>query len=1083
MGADWDKASYTCFCFFFFLGIAFVNGLIAGASYISERYTTVSFTGNSHINIRNLQPADGEAMTQHLASDFVAGGHVVADLAGSTVRFDGHTHVGVYLDDSVTGSFSRHIVGGNVSMGGTVGSSLSHAHVGSVFLHVGNGVVFDKVVAGGHYAGNAQGRYSITGMSQLTISGGHYTNAVTAGTYIDRVSNTSEVDVLSSSLQISGGIYDGTVSGASYVRIGSDAGTTFTHADVYVRVSGGHLNKGLVGGLSLGNATAVADIGLIGMELVGGVLNGPITGGVYAAASTVRSVTGTVENVDISLEGATVNGNLYGGAFLAREATNASLTVNNVGISVFAGTLNGNIYAAGAQRGASALVVGNTHVTLSLGADFAEGVVVSGGFETALGTVTGTRSLTLQGTATTIEDANGLIRVADYHNVTVRDFDRVSNAGDVSIARLEGDKVIHKDGAGTLTVGALGENSRLALDGGALRLASVENLTSVSGSGALLLHTQGTVQAGEMMQKSAGLEGGLTMESGTLAVSGEVQTLAQGIHMGGAGLGMADGSTLSGALELDAATTATVQGAASISAAISGDSLAVEGTGTLTLMSGNSMSSLAVNGGTVVAGSASALGKGTVSVAAGATLALDAAVSELTTLTLADGATLALNGSLAGKTVLEADNIALSGNLTLKFNGALTTGDTFTLAGAVASSAIWNIVTEERSSISTFVSGDSIVFTVNSAGAATLVWNGENGAVWNHENTAWLNADKADSFITNDHVSFGDADTRNVTVTSEGVQVGSLLITADGYNFSGGDISAAQITVMNKVSPEGTPEGTTAHINSVLRSSGDVHYSGSGMLVLSGGQDIAGSLNINSGYVQVLHSEGLAGGVQLEENGTLVLNEAGKEWQGGSIRGTGVVDLMGTYRASDLHDAFVLAAEGPSFQGTIAMEGGSRFIMDADSTAPFADVTFLVEQGSGFLMDTQHALTSDIELTLNGFLGFNRDGVLTGTVTVDGGGTLQVAEGIKATLNGRLVGREDGGELTLLGGGLLEIGGLKGSASLLVQDGDLSVSSAASLGKLTLAGNNTLSLVKGQLLTVDSLELNGDNALAFSGEL
>ncbi len=1080
LGGNYGNGSFTGDSFVSLGGEAQVHRLIAGGSYSGGQGARLNFTGNSHINIRNLQPADGAEMTQYLGSDFVAGGHVVADLANGIVRFDGHTHVGLYLDDDVTGSFSRHIAGGNVSMGGTAGSSLSQAHVGSVFLHVGNGVVFDKVIAGGHYAGNALGQFSITGMSQVTISGGHYLNSVTAGTYLNNMNGASQVDIVSSSLQISGGIYDGNVSGGSIVRIGSSAVTTFTLDDVHVLVSGGHLNKGLTGGLHLGNANAVADIGTVTMVLMGGVYNGSIVGGIHAATASTRSVTGSVENVAISLKGATVNGNIYGGALLAREAANAELRVGNIGIDVYAGTLNGNIYAAGTQRGDSALVVGDTHVTLAPGASYADGIVVSGGFENGLGTVTGTRSLTLQGTTELVENGDQTVTEYGgyYSNIIVRDFDRVTNAGDVGIARLEGDKEIHKAGAGTLTVGSLGENSRLVVDAGALRLGSVENLASVGGNGALLIDAKGSVQAADMMQKAESLTGTLTMESGTLAVSGEVQTLTQGIHMDGAGLSMADGASLGGRLVLDSATTATVAGSASLSADISGSAaLSMAGAGTLTLSGNNSIDALAVNSGTVVAGSASALGSGAVSVAGGATLALDAAVDGLGSLTLADGATLALNGSLGRETVLGADSITLGGNLTLRFNGELTAGESFTLAGSISGQASWDIVTDVRSSISTASGENSIVFTIDSVGAASLSWAGGEGATWNNaaDNAVWMNGGSADHFVSNDLVSFGQSGDRVVAVAGEGVQAGKVSFTADGYQLTGGSISTGAIAVETM--------GMTAHLASMLRSEGGVTYSGEGMLVLEGGQDIGGSLDIGSGYVQLLHSEGLRSGVELGESGTLVLNMAGQEWLGGSIRGTGTVDLMGTYRATDLRDAFVFTESGNSFRGTVSMEGGSRFIMDADLTAPFADVTFKVEQGSGFLMDTERVLASDIELSFNGFLGFNRNGALSGTVKVDRLGTLYVGPDVTATLSGRLDGSDDGGELTMLGGGLLEIGGIEGTGSLVVQEGNLSVGSAASLGSLTLVGGNTLSLVNGQLLTVKSLELGGHVAFAFAGEL
>lgn len=119
----------------------------------------------------------------------------------------------------------------------------------------------------------------------------------------------------------------------------------------------------------------------------------------------------------------------------------------------------------------------------------------------------------------------------------------------------------------------------------------------------------------------------------------------------------------------------------------SNGSIALSGAGTLTISAANNMTGgLAVNSGTLVANHASALGKGSVTVASGATLEIAKGItaSGFSSLNFAEGANAAINGTLAlsnDAVTLHSLTMGASGLLELNsHNGTLTTS-TLTVSG------------------------------------------------------------------------------------------------------------------------------------------------------------------------------------------------------------------------------------------------------------------------------------------------------------------------------------------------------------------------------------------------------------------
>lgn len=190
-----------------------------------------------------------------------------------------------------------------------------------------------------------------------------------------------------------------TVKGSAYG--GSEAGHVLTATQV--NMSGGTVGRNVYGGGNLGDVGLyTTDAGDSNIYAEGkGVCHVSITGGILGPENNTNSKIGNVfgagkgegttftcekamvNTTTVSIEGGTVNGNVYGGGEVGRVESNTTVTV---GSATGTGSLvvKGSVFGAGAgleTHGYSALVRGNTAVTVQGNAHVEKNVY--GGGETA----------------------------------------------------------------------------------------------------------------------------------------------------------------------------------------------------------------------------------------------------------------------------------------------------------------------------------------------------------------------------------------------------------------------------------------------------------------------------------------------------------------------------------------------------------------------------------------------------------------------------------------------------------------------------------------------------------------------------
>jgi hypothetical protein len=190
-----------------------------------------------------------------------------------------------------------------------------------------------------------------------------------------------------------------TVKGSAYG--GSEAGHVLTATQV--NMSGGTVGRNVYGGGNLGDVGLyTTDAGGSNIYAAGkGICQVSISGGIVGPENNTNSKIGNVfgagkgegttftcekamvNTTTVSIEGGTVNGNVYGGGEVGRVESNTTVTV---GSATGTGSLvvKGSVFGAGAgleTHGYSALVRGNTAVTVQGNAHVEKNVY--GGGETA----------------------------------------------------------------------------------------------------------------------------------------------------------------------------------------------------------------------------------------------------------------------------------------------------------------------------------------------------------------------------------------------------------------------------------------------------------------------------------------------------------------------------------------------------------------------------------------------------------------------------------------------------------------------------------------------------------------------------
>jgi autotransporter-associated beta strand protein len=299
--------------------------------------------------------------------------------------------------------------------------------------------------------------------------------------------------------------------------------------------------------------------------------------------------------------------------------------------------------------------------------------------------------------------------------------------------------------------------------------------------------------------------------------------------------------------------------------------------------------------------------------------------------------------------------------------------------------------------------------------AASYTWTGTgSGGTWQNGQsgnfgTTYNNAN--DSTVT-------FAGTAENVALSGTVQAGSLIFTSGGYELNSGSLTVGQGAIT-------TDTGTTT-INSVLEGTAGLIKSGTGALLLTGANTVAGAVSITGGTLQI-GSDGALGNAanDVANNGTLKTTSNTSLGSGRDITGSGSLDIGGGTTLT-VNGAFNQTATTLANSGTLDLQGATRSV--GNLTVNAAGTV----NGSGAISAT--GLTTGLT---SGTASIN-----PGIVFSAGDKALNVASGGTLDLNGALSNGAGTGRIVKTGAGTLilsadnNMGGIRiGAAGATMTDG------------------------------------------------
>ncbi|HGB3579223.1 TPA: fibronectin-binding autotransporter adhesin ShdA [Salmonella enterica subsp. enterica serovar Oslo] len=499
-----------------------------------------------------------------------------------------------------------------------------------------------------------------------------------------------------------------------------------------------------------------------------------------------------------------------------------------------------------------------------------------------------------------------------------------------------------------------------------------------------------------------------------------------------------------GTFTVDAGDTFTVTSELDETAATSnwdGKTLFKEGDGTLILSNtANDYGNTNINGGTLSANDAAALGSG------------DVAIAENAKLELSQG-TLDNNVTGEGQIVKSgSDELIVTGDN--NYSGGTTISDGTLIAdhadslgtGAVANSGVLQVGEGELEN--TLSGSGSLMKT----GTGELTLSGDNsysGGTTITDGT--LTADHADSLgtgaVANSGVlQVGEGELEN-TLSGSGslVKTGTGELTLNGDNdYSGGTTIDDGVLIADNADSLGT--GAVANsgvlqvgegeLENTLSGSGSLVKTGTGELTLSGDNSYSGGTTITDGTLTADHADSLGSG-DIDNSGVLQVGEGELE---NTLSGSGSLVKTGT-------GELTLSGDN-TYSGGTTITGGTLTADHADSLGTGAIANSGVLQvGEGELENTLSGSGSLVK-TGTGELTLSGDNSYSGGTTISDG-TL-----IAANVNA-------------LGGGNIDNSG----TLMLDAEGEFN------LANVTTQSGATTELAKGTTLNVDSLTQQADSTL------
>ncbi|HAU3269279.1 TPA: fibronectin-binding autotransporter adhesin ShdA [Salmonella enterica subsp. salamae] len=499
-----------------------------------------------------------------------------------------------------------------------------------------------------------------------------------------------------------------------------------------------------------------------------------------------------------------------------------------------------------------------------------------------------------------------------------------------------------------------------------------------------------------------------------------------------------------GTFTVDAGDTFTVTSELDETAATSnwdGKTLFKEGDGTLILSNtANDYGNTNINGGTLSANDAAALGSG------------DVAIAENAKLELSQG-TLDNNVTGEGQIVKSgSDELIVTGDN--NYSGGTTISDGTLIAdhadslgtGAVANSGVLQVGEGELEN--TLSGSGSLMKT----GTGELTLSGDNsysGGTTITDGT--LTADHADSLgtgaVANSGVlQVGEGELENtLSGTGSLVKTGTGELTLNGDNdYSGGTTIDDGVLIADNADSLGT--GAVANsgvlqvgegeLENTLSGSGSLVKTGTGELTLSGDNSYSGGTTITDGTLTADHADSLGSG-DIDNSGVLQVGEGELE---NTLSGSGSLVKTGT-------GELTLSGDN-SYSGGTTITGGTLTADHADSLGTGAIANSGVLQvGEG-----------ELENTLSGSGSLVKTG--TGELTLSGDNSYS---GATTITDGTLI----AANVNALGSGNIDNSG----TLMLDAEGEFN------LANVTTQSGATTELAKGTTLNVDSLTQQADSTL------
>ncbi|MBT9449235.1 hypothetical protein ICN84_03995, partial [Akkermansia glycaniphila] len=464
-----NNATLTGNVYLSIAGNAQISGSIIGGG-TSAHMNNNLIVGNTYVTVRNVQYTTGAPNYNSVRKDMVIGGSAYESNYSSFANIQGNTNVLLELSDYVASAtaannnFVKLIIGGSAATGDTGTYNISGST--SVRIHANDAVNFTQSVYAGSFTTN--GPATIGGSASLEISGGIFAQSVFAGSYADN--NRTATIGNGTTLKVSGGTFAQAVYGGSYTVSGTS-------------------------NITIGGA--------INAEISGGVFNANVYGGSFVNGTGTAEFTASINGISMTVTGGTFNGTLYGGSNCVRNLATSGIAQGAISLNLQGGSFH-SVYAGGVLTQASPLTATSTNITIGENASFAEGSIVSGGFDgagKANGSVTGTRTLGFTGTV-----GDGIA------HATFRDFDAIDVA-EGGIATVNSNLTtengiansLKKTGQGRLILGGTNNMANgVELAEGVLQVASgsalggnamLPGMLSVTGNATLDVAGKGTIAA------------------------------------------------------------------------------------------------------------------------------------------------------------------------------------------------------------------------------------------------------------------------------------------------------------------------------------------------------------------------------------------------------------------------------------------------------------------------------------------------------------------------------------------------------------------------------------------------------------